>query len=114
MFDALEEKLILTWMAITWLLEDYDIQYWRILRQWSVVPPTTMANHSHFCFCPHKNKWNPTSTLSSGEYNWPLIIGPKSTAVECKATYKQFFQEYIHHCDPVGYRAIIFVNILAD
>ena len=33
---------------------------------------------------------NPISTLSSVEYNWPLIHEPKSTYVECKATYIDF------------------------
>lgn len=34
---------------------------------------------------------NPITTLSSVEYNWPLIHGSMSTYVECKATYIKFF-----------------------
>ena len=124
LFDAPEEEPIPTWTAITWLLEDYglsrmedvpaDIQYKRISRQWSATPPAAVVNHPHFCPCPRRNKWDPAATISSVEYNWPLIIGPKFTAADCQATYKRFFREHNHHCDPVCFRAAVFCNILAD
>lgn len=124
MFDAPEGEPIPTWNAIAWLLEDYglsrtkdvpaDIQYKRISRQWSVIPPAAVASHPHFCPCPRRNKWDPIATIASVEYNWPLIIGPKSTVAQCQATYKKFFQEHSHHCDPVYYSAVVFSNILAD
>ena len=124
MFDAPEEEPIPTWTAITWPLEDYglsrtedvptDIQYKRISRQWSATPPAVVASHPHFCPCPRRNKWDPAATISSVEYNWPLIIGPKFIAADCQATYKRFFQEHSHHCDPVCFRAAVFSNILAD
>lgn len=66
-----------------------------------------------FCPCPCRKKWDPAATISSVEYNWPLIIGPKFTAADCQATYKRFFREHNHHCDPVCYIAAIFANILA-
>ena len=124
LFDLPTEKPIPSWKAISWLLEDYglsrteevpaDIHYRRVSRQWSAVPPVAVSSHPHFCDCPRRCKWNPFATLSSLEYNWPLIPGPKSTAAECKATYGRFFQDHIHHCDPVCYRAAVFSNILAD
>lgn len=56
-----------------------------------------------------------TATLSSVEYNWPLILGPKYNSAECATTYKQFFQNHMHHRDPMCYRdAISFSNILVD
>jgi hypothetical protein len=124
MFDDLGEEPISTWMAITWLLEDYglsrneevptNIQYRRLSRRWPDGPPTSVASHPHFCSCPRRGRWNPEATLSSVEYNWPLIQGPKSTLAECRATYKQFFQEHIHHRDPVCFRAVVFANVSAD
>jgi hypothetical protein len=124
MFDNPGEEPIPTWMAIAWLLEDYglsrneevpaDIQYRRISRRWPDGPPASVASHPHFCPCPRRGKWNPEAILSSVEYNWPLIQGPKSTPAECRATYKQFFQEHMHHRDPVCFRAAVFANVLAD
>lgn len=124
MFDHPGEEPIPTWTAIAWLLEDYglsrneevpaDIHHRRIARRWPDGPPAGVASHPHFCRCPRRGRWDPEATLSSVEYNWPLIQGPKSTADECRATYKQFFQQHIHHRDPVCFRAAVFSNVLAD
>lgn len=124
MFDSPMEEPIPTWSAIAWILEDYgqsrtedmptDIYYTRISRQWPVEPPVNVKNHPHFCPCPIRCKWDPTATISSVEYNWPLIPGPKSTAKECKVTYRQFFQAHVLHRDPVCFRTTIFANILSD
>lgn len=102
MFDAPEEEPILMWTTFMWLLEDYGlsrteevpthIQYKRISRQWYVISPAVVANHPHLCPCSRRNKCDPIATIPNVEYNWPLISGPKSTAVEYKATYKIFFQ----------------------
>ena len=83
MFDHPEEEPVPTWKAISWLLEDYglsrtesvpaDIHYRKISRQWSSNPPPAVANHPNFCPCPRRGKWNPAATLSSIEYNWPII-----------------------------------------
>lgn len=91
-----------------------NIHYRHVSRQRSAVPPVAVSNHPHFCDCPRRCKWNPSATLSSLEYNWPLIPGPKSTAAECKATFGKFFQDHIHPYDPVCYRATMFSNILVD
>ena len=124
MFDSPAEEPIPTWTAITWLLEDYglsrdenvpaDIHYRRISSQWSLTPPAAVGNHPHYCPCPRRYKWSPTATLSSIEYNWPIIPGPKSNSGECAATYKQFFQNHVQHRDPVCYKASVFSNILAN
>ena len=124
MFDKLDEEPIPTWSAISWLLEDYglsrvedipaDIYYKQISRQWSSIPPLAVSSHPHFCPCPRRCKCNLAATLSSVEYNWPLILGPKATAAECKITYGHFFQIHIHHKDPVCYKAIVFANILSN
>ena len=124
MFDSPAEEPVPTWLAMSWLLEDYglsrnedipaDIQYKRISRQWSEVPPVAVLTHPHFCDCPRRCKWDPKATLTSLEYNWPLIQGPKSTAAECKATYFKFFQSHIHHKDPVCFRAAVFSKALSD
>lgn len=100
MFDSPEEKPILTGSAISWLLEDYgmsrtetipaDIQHRKFSRQWSSNPLPAVANHPSFCPCPRWCKWNPHATLHSVEYNWSLILGPKSTTTECRSTYKKF------------------------
>ena len=90
-----------------------DIQYRRISRQWSLQPPPAVANHPNFCQCPRRGKWNPAVRLSSVEYNWPIIQGPKTTFKECHATYKRFFEDHIQHLDHVCYRAVVFLNILA-
>ena len=123
MFDKLEEEPVVTWSAISWLLEDYgisrienvpaDIQYRRISRQWSLQPPPVVANCPNFCQCPRRGKWNPVVRLSSVEYKWPIIQGPKTTPKECHATYKRFFEDHIQHLDHVCYRAVVFSNILA-
>ena len=123
MFDKLEEEPVVTWSAISWFLKDYglsrienvraDIQYMRISRQWSLQPQPAVANHPNFCECPSRGKWNPAATLSSVEYNWPIIQGPKTTPVECHPTYKRFFEDHIQHLDHVCYRATVFLNILA-
>lgn len=60
----------------------------RISRQWYVGPLAVVANHPHFCPCPHINKWNLATTLSNVKYNWPFISGPKSTVAKCKVTYR--------------------------
>ena len=124
MFDHPDEEPVVTWSAISWLLEDYglsrtetvpaDIQYRRNSRQWSLQPPPAVANHPNFCQCPRRGKWNPAATLTSMEYNWPIIQGPKATPLECHATYRQFFEEHIQHLDPVCYRAAVFSNMLAN
>lgn len=124
MFDSPREEPIPTWSAIAWILEDYgqsrteempaDIYYRRISRQWPAEPPVNVSSHPHFCPCPRRGKWNPSATISSVEYNWPLITGPKATAEECKVTYRQFFQEHVSHCDPVCFRAAVFANVLSD
>ena len=113
----------MTWSAISWLLEDYglsrtetvpaDIHYRRISRQWSFQPPPAVASHPNFCQCPRRGKWDLAATLSSVEYNWPIIQGPKTTSAECHATYKRFFEDHIHHLDPVCYREAVFSNIIA-
>lgn len=123
MFDHPEEEPVPTWKAISWLLEDYglsrtesvpaDIHYRKISRQWSSNPPPAVANHPNFCPCQRRGKWDPAATLSSVEYNWPIIQGPKTTPQECHATYKRFFEDHIQHLDPVCYRAAVFSNILA-
>lgn len=124
MFDSPIQEPIPTWNVISWIAEDYglsrteemstDIYYRRISRQWPTEPLVNVANHPHFCPCPRRCKWNPSATLSSVEYNWPLIPGQKTTAAECKATYNQFFQDHIHHRDPVCFRAAVFANVLSD
>lgn len=53
------------------------------------------------------------ATLSSVEYNRPIIQGPKTTSKECHATYKRFFEDRIQHLDHVCYREVVFSNILA-
>ena len=83
-------------------------------RQWSAIPHVAVSDHSHFCDCPRRCKWNPLATLSSLEYNWPLIPCPKSIAAECKDTYGRFSQSHIHHWDPVCFRAMVFANIFDD
>lgn len=118
MFDSPDEEPIPTWTAIVWLLEDYglsqieevhvDIHLRRISRRGPENPPVSVTCHMHCCPCPRRGRWNPEATMSSNEYNWPLIQGPKSTPVECKATYHQFFQDHIHHRDPVCFRAAVF------
>lgn len=123
MFDDPSEEPVLTWIAISWLLEDYglsrtenvpaDIQYRRISRQWSPNPPPAVVNHPNFCPCARRYKWNPLATLTSIEYNWPLIPGPKTTAGECQATYRAFFEAHRYHLDPVCFRAAVFCNTLA-
>lgn len=90
-----------------------DIYYKRISRQWSSILSLAISSHPRFCLCPRRCKWNPAATLSSVEYNWPLIPGPKATAAECKIMYGQFFQIHIHHKDPVCYRVAVFANILS-
>lgn len=95
MFDNPEEEPVPTWAAIAWLLEEYglsrtetvhaDIQYRIILRQWSLQPPPAVANHPNFSPCPRRGKWNLAATLSSVEYNLPIIQGPKTTSKECHA-----------------------------
>ena len=124
LFDNPEEEPVPTWSAIAWLLEDYglsrteevpaDIQYRRMSRQWPTIPLAAVKNHSHYCPCPRRQKWNPAATLESVEYNWPIIPGPKSTAVECQATYRQFFQMHAYHKDPVCFRAAVFANVLSN
>ena len=124
MFDHSEEEPVPTWKAISWLLEDSglfrtenvpaDIHYRKISRQWSVDPPPAVATHPNLCSCPCRYKWSPKATLSSVEYNWPLIQGPKSTADECQLTYKTFFDNHIHHLDLVYFRVAVFSKILAD
>ena len=124
MFDKPEEEPVPTWSAIAWLLEDYglsrtedvpaDIQYRRMSRQWPTIPPAAVRSHPHYCPCPRRQKWNPAATLASVEYNWPIISGPKSTAAECQATYRQFFQLHAHHKDPVCFRAAVFANVLSN
>ena len=124
MFDNPSEEPVLTWVAISWMLEDYglsrtenvpaDIQYRRISRQWSPNPPPAVINHPHFCPCARRYKWNPLATLTSIEYNWPLIPGPKKTASECQATYRTFFEAHRYHLDPVCFRAAVFSNTLAS
>jgi hypothetical protein len=124
MFDTPAEEPVLTWTAISWMLEDYglsrteevpaDIVYWQNSRQWSHNPPPAVANHPNFCPCQRRCKWNPQATLTSVEYNWPFIPGPMSTADECKSTYKRFFEIHIQHLDPVCFRAAVFCNTLAD
>jgi hypothetical protein len=89
MFNNSEEELVVTWSAISWLLKDYglsrtetvptDIQYQRTSRQWSLQLPPAVASHPNFCQCPRRGNWNPTATLTSVEYNWPIIQGPKTT-----------------------------------
>ena len=91
-----------------------DIYYRRISRKWSSEPPVNVQSHPHFCHCPRRCKWDPLATISNVEYNWPLVPSPKGTAEECKATYKQFFQDHVLHRDPVCFRAAVFSNILAD
>jgi hypothetical protein len=125
MFDNVEEKHVLTWSAISWLLEDYglsrietvpaDIQYSyrRISRQWSLQPPPAVANHPNFCPCPRQGKRNPTATLTSVEYNWPIIQGPETTPKKCHETYKRFFEDHIQHLDPICFRTAMFSNTLA-
>lgn len=113
----------MTWSAISWLLEDYglsrtetvpaDIHYRRISRQWSFQPPPAVASHPNFCQCPRRGKWDLAATLSSVEYNWPIIQGLKTTSADCHATYKRFFEDHIHHLDPVCYREAVFSNIIA-
>ena len=124
MFDSPLEEPVPTWSAIAWLLEDYgltrteempaDIYYRRVSKRWHAEPPIAVASHPHFCPCPRRGKWNPTATISSIEYNWPLIPGPKTTSAECKAAYGQFFHEHVHHRDPVCFRAAVFANILSN
>jgi hypothetical protein len=124
MFDTPAEEPVLTWTAISWMLEDYglsrteevpaDIVYRQNSRQWSHNPPPAVANHPNFCPCQRRCKWNPQATLTSVEYNWPFIPGPMSTADECKSTYKRFFEIHIQHLDPVCFRAAVFCNTLAD
>lgn len=124
MFDSPTEEPIPTWDAIAWILEDYgqsrtedmpaDIYYRRVSRQWPSEPPVNVRSHPHFCPCPRRCKWDPVATISSVEYNWPLVPGPKSTAEECRVTYRQFFQDHILHRDPVCYRAAVFANILSN
>lgn len=124
MFDTPVEEPILTWSAISWMLEDYglsrteevpaDIAYRKNSRQWYHNPPPAVASHPNFCPCKKRCKWNPQATLTSVEYNWPFIPGPMSTAEECKSTYKRFFDIHIHHLDPVCFRAAVFCNTLAD
>lgn len=124
MFDDPSEEPVLTWSAISWLLEDYglsrtetipaDIQYRRVSRQWSPTPPPAVINHPNFCPCARRYKWNPHATLTSIEYNWPLIPGPKATASECQATYRAFFEAHRYHLDPVCFRAAVFCNTLAN
>lgn len=56
MFDNLEEEPVVTWTAISWLLEDYglsrtktvlvDIQYRQISKQWSLEPPPATSSRS--------------------------------------------------------------------
>jgi len=123
MFNNSEEEHVLPWSVISWFLEDYgllctetvlaDIQYRRTSRQWSLQPPPAVASHLNFCQCPRRGKWNPTATLTSVEYNWPIIQGPKTTPKECHVTYKRFSEEHIQHLDHVCYRAAVFSNILA-
>ena len=124
MFDDPLEEPVPTWKAISWLLEDYglsrkedvpaDIHYRRISRQWSSNPPPAVASHPNFCSCPRRHKWDPQATLTSIDYNWPLIQGPKATAAQCQATYRRFFEIHIQHLDPVCFRAAVFCNTLAD
>ena len=88
------EEPIPTWSDIAWILENYgqsrtekvpaDIYYRRISRQWPAEPLVNVKSHPHFCPCPRRCKWDPSTTISSMEYNWPLIPGPKTTAEECK------------------------------
>ena len=102
MFDSPTEEPIPTWNAIAWILEDYgqsrtedmptNIYHRRISKQWPVEPPTNVKSHPHFCPCPRRCKWDPLATISSVEYNWPLISGPKGTARECKASTNNTFR----------------------
>ena len=124
LFDKPEEEPVSTWLAIAWLLEDYglsrteeapaDIHYRRISRQWPTIPPAAVRSNPHYCPCPRRHKWNPSATLTSVEYNWPIIPGPKSTAAECQDTYRQFFQLHAHHKDRVCFRAAVFANVLSN
>ena len=124
MFNSPEEEPVVTWSAISWLLEDYglsrtetvpaDIQHRRNSRQWSLQPPPAVASHPNFCQCPRRGKWNLATTLTSIEYNWPIIPGPKATPQECHVTYRRFFEEHIQHLDPVCYQAAVFSNMLAN
>ena len=43
-----------------------------------------------------------------------FVAGPKSTAAECQATYRQFFQMHVHHKDHVCFRAAVFANVLSN
>ena len=91
-----------------------DIYYKRISRKWPAEPPVNVKTHPHFCPCPRRCKWDPLATISSVEYNWPLIFGPKSNAEERQATYRQFFQDHVLHKDPVCFRAFVFANVFSD
>lgn len=120
MFDNPEEEPIPIWPAISRLLEDYgfsknedvpaNIYYRRVSWQWSVIPPAAVSGHPHYCPCPRRHKWNPVAKLSSIEYNWPIIQGPKATSKDCHLTYKRLFE----HLDPVCYWATVFSNVLAN
>lgn len=48
------------------------------------------------------------------KYNWPLILGLKTTIAECKTTYMQLFQIHAHHEDLVCYRDAVFADVLSD
>lgn len=124
MFDNPEEEPIPTWPTISRLLEDYgfsknedvpaDIYYRRVSWQWSIIPPDAVSCHPHYCPCPRRHKWNPAAKLSSIEYNWPIIQGPKATSKDCHLTYNRLFEEHIQHLDPMCYQAAVFSNVLAN
>ena len=123
--DAWETEVpIISWEAIAWVLKDYglsreetepwDVTYRRVSRQWNSEPPPAVKLDPRFCNCPRRNKWDPSATVDSVEYNWPLIPGEKRTPQECYDTYCRFWREHKECEDPVCYRAAIFCRALAE
>jgi hypothetical protein len=74
LFDDKHERLVSTWPAFSWILEDYgmsttepivaDLVYKRMSIPWSFKPPPAVQVHYHFCPCEKKTQMGPECNRS--------------------------------------------------
>ena len=123
MFDDPSEEPVLTWSAISWLLEDYglsrtetipaDVQIQTGFKTMVSYSTTGCDQPSDSCPCARRYKWNPTPHWQALRTigHWYLVLRQPQVNVRQHIGH---FEAHRYHLDPVCFRAVVFGNTLAN